>query len=218
LLETLKARFRVAGNLRFLSHQEMLRVWQRALIRAGVPVRFSEGFNPHPRVSLPLPRSVGLEAEDELACVCIERTADQVFDAHQLSSLISRNLPDGCVLLDVAILSGKTRLHATGAAYFIPIQPFEKLRTTADNLLSRLAAAEQIIVERRVDERGNTRMADVSKYIKSIYIKDDGVLVRCEISSAGSIRVDEIMSLLQIDASMLTGPVRRMSVQWAQKN
>ena len=55
--------------MRFLSHAETARVLQRACVRAAVPVRYSEGFNPHPRLSLPLPRPVGVESEDELLVV-----------------------------------------------------------------------------------------------------------------------------------------------------
>jgi radical SAM-linked protein len=59
-------RFRVVGPAAMLSHAEMSRVLQRACARADLPVRYSEGFNPHPKLSLPLPRPVGVESDDEL--------------------------------------------------------------------------------------------------------------------------------------------------------
>jgi radical SAM-linked protein len=214
LRETLIAKFEVTGSLRFLSHQEMMRVWYRALIRADVPISFSEGFNPHPRISLPLPRSVGLEAAGELACVCIERPDDEPVDIERLRMRVSEQLPPGCTLREVEIHGGKASFRAEGAAYFVPVRLCEKLHKTVESLLSRLAASERITVERRVDDRGNRRVVDVSEYIQSIEIKDNGVLAQCRISPAGSIRVDEIMSLLQIDVSMLTGAVARTSVQW----
>ena len=208
------AKFEVAGSLRFLSHQEMMRVWHRALVRADVPMCFSEGFNPHPRISLPLPRSVGLEAEGERACVYIERPDDAPLDIDRLRMRISEQLPLGCTLREVELHGGKTSFQAEGAAYFLPVTISEKLRNAVETLLSRLAASEQITVERRVNDRGNSRVVDVGEYIQSIEIKDNGVLAQCRITPAGSIRVDEIMSLLQIDVSMLTGAVARTSVQW----
>ena len=207
-------KFEIAGSLRFLSHQEMMRVWHRALIRAGVPLSFSEGFNPHPRISLPLPRSVGLEAEGELACVCIERLDDVPLDIDRFRTRISEQLPLGCTLREVEIHGGKASFRAEGAAYFVPVRPCEKLHKTVETLLARLAASERIMMERRVNDRGNSRVVDEGEYIQSIEIKDNGVLAQCRISPAGSIRVDEIMSLLQIDVSMLTGAVVRTSVQW----
>jgi radical SAM-linked protein len=196
----------------------MLRVWHRALIRAGVPICFSEGFNPHPRISLPLPRSVGLEAADELACVCVERPDDEPIDISKLVVRIGEKLPLGCTLLRGELHSSRTSFRAEGATYFFPMQPCENLKKAVDNLLARLAASERITVERRVDDRGHRRAVDVGEYIQSIEIKDNGVLAQCRISPAGSVRIDEIMSLLQIDVSMLTGAVARTSVQWAKKN
>ena len=64
-------KFRIWGNLRFLSHAETMSVFQRACVRAGIPVRHSEGFNPRPRMSLPLPRSVGVESDDELLVLVV---------------------------------------------------------------------------------------------------------------------------------------------------
>ena len=62
-------RFAIDGDLRFASHQDTMRMIVRAMDRAQLPVRFSEGFNPRERVSLPLPRSVGMTADDELLVV-----------------------------------------------------------------------------------------------------------------------------------------------------
>jgi radical SAM-linked protein len=206
----------VAGSLRFLSHQEMMRLWHRALIRAGVPICFSEGFNPHPRISLPLPRSVGTEANEELACVYVERPENTLLDTDQLMRNIGEQLPTGCTLLKVELHSGKKSFQAKGATYFLPVRPTEQLRNAVDLFLARLAAMERVTVQRKVDERGNKKVVEITEYIKSIEIKDDGVSIECRISPAGSIRIDEIMSLLQIDISMLTGVVARTSVQWLQ--
>ena len=65
-VQTLAGRYKIQGNVRFLSHQEAMRAIQRSLIRSGVNLLYSQGYNPRPRLSLPLPKSVGLESEDEL--------------------------------------------------------------------------------------------------------------------------------------------------------
>ena len=67
--ETWAFAFSVTGDLRFISHRDTIRVFQRALARASLPVRYSEGFNPHPRLSLPLPRPVGVASEAEIIIV-----------------------------------------------------------------------------------------------------------------------------------------------------
>ena len=68
--------FQVDGDLRFVSHHDMLRLFRRALARAEVPMRFSQGFNPHPRMSLPLPRPVGMASETEALMIETECDVD----------------------------------------------------------------------------------------------------------------------------------------------
>ncbi|MGC8875430.1 MAG: TIGR03936 family radical SAM-associated protein, partial [Chloroflexia bacterium] len=52
-------------ELRFLSHLDMMRLWERAIRRAGLPLRYSGGFHPHARISLALPLAVGMTARGE---------------------------------------------------------------------------------------------------------------------------------------------------------
>ena len=59
-------KFGIKGNLRFLSHAETIRLFERACVRAGIKLVYSQGFNPHPKLSLPLPRTVGVESDDDL--------------------------------------------------------------------------------------------------------------------------------------------------------
>lgn len=53
-------------ELKFLSHQELMRLWERGLCRAGLPLAYSQGFSPHPRLCLALPLPVGATGEGEL--------------------------------------------------------------------------------------------------------------------------------------------------------
>ena len=58
--------YQVDGVLKFLSHLDLLKLFNRALLRASLPVAYSEGFNPHPKISFGPPRGVGQEGRREL--------------------------------------------------------------------------------------------------------------------------------------------------------
>ena len=58
-MQRLRIRFRRGLAVKFVSHLDIMRLWQRALIRAGMPLAYSEGFNPRPRLSLAAPLAVG---------------------------------------------------------------------------------------------------------------------------------------------------------------
>ena len=62
----LPAKQAVTAGLKFISHLDLIRVWQRVFRRAGVALAYSEGFNPHPRLSLAAPLALGVTGEAEL--------------------------------------------------------------------------------------------------------------------------------------------------------
>ena len=206
-----------------MSHAETLRVFQRACVRAGINVLYSEGFNPHLKLSLPLPRSVGIEVDDDLLCLQTRITAEsQESDLCDLvKTMLSEQLPDGFELLTAMPAKAKASIQPCRATYLLAVRKeymnrqddlcSEKLKSRIKNLL----ASENLNLQRRMGaENARFKNVDVRPFLKSIELDDTGVAVECEISLAGSIRVDEILNLLELDYDMLSAPVRRTKVQW----
>jgi len=207
-------KFKITGNLRFLSHAEMLSLFQRACARAGISLRYSQGFNPRPRLSLPLPRTVGVASDDDLLCIKV-RTSTKCPDLEQFKTRLSAQLPAGCQLLTVDLAQPKTSFQPCAAAYVLQVRPeliSRKLKSTA----KRLLASKSLNIHRRIDARGNLRDVDVRPFVKSIEFDDKNIAVECKISSDGSIRVEEILKLLELDVRNLATPIRRTSVQWQE--
>jgi len=220
-------KFSVRGAIKFVSHAEMLKVFQRACARAGLKVQHSQGFNPHPRLSLPLPRPVGVESDDELLCIWLNGKFNYQSPITNYRSLIkarlSAQLPEGCELLSVSLAKTKRAVQPRSATYIVPVQPEwinDKLRARIDSVL----ASEALIIKRRTtsteskikNRKSKIKTLDVRPFLKSIELDNRGLLVKCDITSAGSIRVDEILELLEIDMEKLTAPVKRTNVQWLQ--
>ncbi len=76
LPETVRIRFAKRGRLKFISHLDLCRTMQSAMLRAGLPLWYTEGFNPHPRMTFALPLSVGAESECELLDVKLTEVSD----------------------------------------------------------------------------------------------------------------------------------------------
>ena len=71
--------------------------------------------------------------------------------------------------------------------------------------------------QRRISpESSKFKNVDVRPYLKSIELNDAGISVECKISLAGSVRLDEILKLLELDYGMLSAPIRRTGVQWQE--
>lgn len=222
---TAAVRFALGGMLRFLSHAETLGVFQRACARAGVAVKFTEGFNPHPKVSLPLPRPVGIASEDELLVLRLFDERGFPFDEAQLPA--RRQWQDRLGQSLTEVLSGPIRVRsvtleksnasfvAESADYVFSVRSTEGSDAEArwPQRIAALLARENIVVERMSPNRPR-RPIDVRGFLKSIRMEGDRIVATCVISAGGSIRVDEIMELLGLTAADLAAPIRRMNVAW----
>ena len=214
----LLVRFRIGGRLRFLSHAETLRVFQRACVRAGVRMQYTEGFNPHPKLSLPLPRAVGVESDDELLSLRAYAEDGAKVPEKVCASVkenLSAQLPQGCDIISVDIARAKTSFQPRMVSYVLPLQK-DCISEGFNARIEQLLAAESLTLDRRTDEKGSTRKVDVRAFLVSIELGDNCIIVECKVTSAGTIRVDEILELMDINIDELAAPVRRRNVQWQE--
>ena len=191
-----------------MSHAETLAMFQRALVRMNLPVEYSQGFNPHQRVSLPLPRNVGLEVDEDILSVRVKASG---FNANDFKTRLSIQMPAGCEILDV--IQSATAYKPVGAIYVLEVAK-DFFDENLKNRIKGMLAKNSIILLRQIDEKGKTRKLDVRPYISSINVKDTRIEVECIISQTGSIRVDEILKLLELDITKLAAPVRRIKINW----
>ncbi|HEY94367.1 MAG TPA: DUF2344 domain-containing protein [Dehalococcoidia bacterium] len=96
-MQRLRVRFTRGNALKFISHLDIIRLWERVLTRAGIRVAYSEGFSPHPRLSLAAPLAVGVTGESELLDVY---TSDFV-SPHWFADAVNKQLPAGISILGV---------------------------------------------------------------------------------------------------------------------
>jgi radical SAM-linked protein len=210
-------KFKIGGSLRFLSHAETLSLFQRALVRAGISVQYSQGFNPRPKLSLPLPRPVGVASDDELLCVRVKQTANQEL---RVKSQLSTQLPEDCEVLSVRIVEKNIPPQPRSATYILVVRK-EYLNDKLQAMIKRLPENNSLIIQRKspISSRcgsESVKNIDVGSFLKSINLDGSSIIVECEISPTGSIRVDEIMQLLELDARKLAEPIGRTNVQWQQ--
>ena len=96
-MQRLRINFSRGSELKFISHLDLIRLWQRALNRAGIAVAYSEGYNPHPRLSLAAPLALGVTSEAELMDIVLARFVSP----HAFSAAVGRQLPGGIAIRQV---------------------------------------------------------------------------------------------------------------------
>ncbi len=93
--------FTKTGLIRFTSHLDLLRMFKRAFRRAGIPVSYSQGFNPHPKMGFCQPLSLGYTGLGEL----IEFQTDSDKGCNQWMELMKESLPDGIDLISLGLIA-----------------------------------------------------------------------------------------------------------------
>lgn len=84
-------------EIKYLSHLDLMRLWERALRRSGLPLAYTQGFSPHPRLSLAAPLAVGVTSEREL----LELFLEQPVPLARVMKQLVPQLPQGLELLEV---------------------------------------------------------------------------------------------------------------------
>jgi radical SAM-linked protein len=96
----IRMKFSKTGRVRFLSHLDLMTLFQRAATRAGIPLSFSRGFNPHPRTSFGPALSVGMESEAEY----LDMETDPFVDLLSIASGLNNALPEGIRIIGTRVI------------------------------------------------------------------------------------------------------------------
>ena len=100
-MQRLRVKFSRGQEVKFISHLDIMRLWQRALHRAGVSLAYSDGFTPHPRISLAAPLALGITSQAELMDVFCTNWVSP----HWFTTAVGRQLPLGVEVVKVHLVS-----------------------------------------------------------------------------------------------------------------
>jgi radical SAM-linked protein len=202
---TYRLNFAKTGKLRFLSHHDLMRVLERAIRRSGVPVEYSEGFNPHPRISYHTALAVGIESAGELVDVKVGVWRPPA----EVQRAIADQLPYG-----LALTSCEPVLPGTGSRidknhYEVrfdscvsspgdsetPHNPSVAIMPSVQHDIDRLLAAGEAFVT-RVNPKGQRRI-NIRPYIAELRLLDaTRLLIVLNVTTEGTARPEEVLSLL----------------------
>ena len=100
-----RALFEKTGNARYISHLDLMRLFQRAFKRAGLPLTHTQGFNPRPSVSIALPLSLGVESRCEL----LDFDLEVPVDCGEIREKLNASLVEGVFVREVYEQGGKIK-------------------------------------------------------------------------------------------------------------
>jgi len=157
----IRVRYAKTGKLRFISAIDLGRLWERALRKAGLPIAYSEGFSPHPKISFPDALPVG--------CASTGEYAELTFAAPVAVDAAIRDLNaafvDGCeVWQAVPVVHGAPRLSTLLAASLWQIDyPPDTDPCDVDAAVAALRAAQRVVIARH--RKSETVEADLRPFV-----------------------------------------------------
>ena len=140
-----RALFEKTGNAVYISHLDLMRLFQRAFKRAGLPLTHTKGFNPRPSVSIALPLSLGVESRCEL--LDFELEGEQM-DGNEIRNRLNAALVDGVRVLSVYEDAGKLKNLAL-LDCTVTLEYDNGIPADARQRMESLFARQELIVEKK---------------------------------------------------------------------
>lgn len=171
-VQRLRVRFSRGEEVKYISHLDLTRCWERILRRAEVPLAYSQGFSPHPRISIAAPLSLGVTSEAELMDLFLARR----FSPHFFLGSVSSELPQGIEVVEVKdIALGAPSLQSKLCACEYKVEAkTERSRKEVEAAISSLLRAEHLPWQHMRDT--GPRSYDLRALIEDIWLMcwDDG--------------------------------------------
>lgn len=139
------------GKIRFTSHRDVARIWERTLRRASLPVAYSEGFSPRPKLSFGLALPTGHESDAEYLDIELdpERFDAPAFDAEALAAELTTHLPVGMTVREAKMVDRRAlSLQQAVTSCTWQIDVVDVTAETVAGAVARALATESLVVTR----------------------------------------------------------------------
>ncbi|MFI5491666.1 TIGR03936 family radical SAM-associated protein [Actinoplanes sp. NPDC051859] len=165
-MQRIRIRYAKRGPLRFTSHRDFARAFERALRRAGVPIAFSQGFTPHPKISYASAAPTGVGSEAEYLEIGLQAEVDPT----ALRAALDAALSPGLDVLDAVAASEGSLADRIDASQWRLELP-EISPEVAAKAVDAFLAAEEVLVERMTKQ--GKRSFDARKAVASCVLGEE---------------------------------------------
>ncbi|WP_143229532.1 TIGR03936 family radical SAM-associated protein [Actinophytocola xanthii] len=214
-------RYAKRGRLRFTSHRDVARAFERALRRARVPMAYSQGFNPHPKISWIGAAPTGVASEAEYVEIAVVTPVEPT----ELVAVLDAAMPPGLDLLEAVVADGSGSLADRVEASRWRIELDGVSAELLGEAVARLLAASVVEVERLT--KHGMRTIDARAAVVSATVHADvpgeprpsggpcGILDVVVRQTTPAVRPDDVLSALRVVAG-LEPPVPAKATRMAQ--
>lgn len=191
--QRLRITFAKGEEIKYISHLDLMRLWERTLRRARVPLAYSHGFNPRPRIAVAAPLPLGFTSRGEVMDVVLER----YISPYNFARCLTPHLPPGLELLSVEEVYPKLpslQSQVRAAEYQVTVS-WDGSREELEGKLRELLMAEQLPRQRRGKDY------DLRPLIEALWVEGEEAAgrvlgMRLRAGGQGAGRPDEVLDAL----------------------
>lgn len=191
-------KFTKLGYLKFISHLDLVDLFQRTLFQNKVDVKFSEGFNPHPRMSIAYPLPLGIESNSEY----MEIYLNSEVDLDDFVNKMNERLPIGIKIVEAKYDYDESISNKVKSVVYA----FKLLNTFYDKNkdidlekeLNKVNDMDMVEIERK-RKKGKRRIfvkENAKDYLNRLELKDDAIYAYIKMSENGSLKPALIFDIL----------------------
>lgn len=197
-MQHVRVRYAKRGRMRFASHRDIARAVERAVRRAALPIAYSAGFTPHPKISYAGAAATGVASEAEY----LELTLTSPCDVEDVRARLDAALPDGIDVVEVTERGGEPSFaHLEVSRWLVTLPGVQ--RAAAEAAVDEFLAASRVEVER--DTKNGVRRMDARSAVLSMELDrraDEAAVDGCETlqmvvrHTTPAVRPDDILAAL----------------------
>ncbi len=178
----------------FIGHLDLLKLFQRSIRKAKLPIGYSWGYNPHQLITFALPLPLGMAGSGEIADIQLTRR----MDTDEIKAALNGSLPHGISVLCVMEIEAGALGCAAAVAwgdYCVTLdKKYDDFEETVNNVLEK----KEIYIERTVKKK--TKTVDIRPLIRSIHVDNSGDVTEfnCNIAtgSQGNLKPDVLIEYI----------------------
>lgn len=188
--QRVRIRFSKSGDLRFIGHHDLVRALERLFRRAQLPLAFSQGFHPKPRISFPLALALGIEGHNEV----LELELSEALSGEEILAWLAEHAIPGLQFLSVEVIPpgvAKARVERVVYEIFVP----EDRLHAAQARIHELRHRSELLLERP----GRNSPRDYRSQLENLDLENNRLRMVIRFEPNGSLHPREILRLLGLD-------------------
>lgn len=198
-----RVRFQKIGDLQYISHLDLQRTFHRILVRAGIPMWYTKGFNPHAKIVFSTPLSVGAQS----VCEMLDIRIDREISCEEIKQLLNNEVTEELRILDVYVAETKFS-DIAWATYEIALHE-EGIAARADEILDILKKDEIVTTKKTKSGEKEINIRPLIREFSTEAIEyGNGLLIKTMLSigSDNYLNPELLLSVLKEQLSLLASP------------